>query len=196
MTDGPPPPPHTTASWSTQPDSTVPPPNSPTQPVGNDAQSAAYGPPPTVGPTPTITKPTAVLVAQVLMYVGGALALIGAVTTTVSTVGLWRRTDSDGLYGPGWWAFTIVSSAIPVGLWFWMAWANGKGWPWARIVATILFALAVVRTFSMALIIFQHMAAPIFVLATGVSLLIGAVSVLLLWVGTGSNEYFGRVNTP
>jgi hypothetical protein len=34
----------------------------------------------------------------------------------------------------------VVIGAIAVGLWLWMAWANGRGRNWARIVATVLFA--------------------------------------------------------
>jgi len=33
-----------------------------------------------------------------------------------------------------------VIGALAIGLWLWMAWANGKGKSWARIVATVLFA--------------------------------------------------------
>jgi len=35
----------------------------------------------------------------------------------------------------------VVIGAIAIGLWLWMAWANGRGKSWARIVATVLFAL-------------------------------------------------------
>jgi len=34
----------------------------------------------------------------------------------------------------------VVIGALAIGLWLWMAWANGKGRSWARIVATVLFA--------------------------------------------------------
>lgn len=35
----------------------------------------------------------------------------------------------------------IVSAVIGVGLWLLMAWANGKGMSWARIVSSVLFAV-------------------------------------------------------
>jgi len=34
----------------------------------------------------------------------------------------------------------VVIGAIAIGLWLWMAWANGRGRNWARIIATVLFA--------------------------------------------------------
>ena len=38
-------------------------------------------------------------------------------------------------------ALAVVIGAVAVGLWVWMAWANGRGRSWARIVASVLFAL-------------------------------------------------------
>jgi hypothetical protein len=36
-------------------------------------------------------------------------------------------------------ALIVVLGIIGVGLWLWMAWANGRGRSWARIVAAVLF---------------------------------------------------------
>ena len=36
----------------------------------------------------------------------------------------------------------IVSGLVGIGLWLWMARANGRGKSWARIVSTVLFCLA------------------------------------------------------
>ena len=35
----------------------------------------------------------------------------------------------------------VVAGVIGILLWVWMAWANNKGRNWARMVATVLFAL-------------------------------------------------------
>jgi hypothetical protein len=36
----------------------------------------------------------------------------------------------------------VVSGLVGIGLWLWMARANGRGKSWARIVSTVLFCLA------------------------------------------------------
>jgi hypothetical protein len=36
-------------------------------------------------------------------------------------------------------AVIVILGIIGVGLWLWMAWANGRGRSWARIVAAVLF---------------------------------------------------------
>ena len=59
---------------------------------------------------------------------------------------------SPGRFGsdqgwPRWTIFVIVAvvlGAIGIALWLFMAWANGKGKSWARIVATVLAALYIV----------------------------------------------------
>jgi hypothetical protein len=35
----------------------------------------------------------------------------------------------------------VLLDLLVIGLWVWMAWANRRGRPWARIVATVLFGL-------------------------------------------------------
>ena len=46
-------------------------------------------------------------------------------------------------------AVIVVIGAIGVGLWLWMAWANGRGKNWARIVATVLFAFNTLNLLSL-----------------------------------------------
>jgi hypothetical protein len=41
---------------------------------------------------------------------------------------------------------TVVSGLIGVGLWLWMAWANGHGKSWARILSSVFFAIATLNT--------------------------------------------------
>jgi hypothetical protein len=113
-----------------------------------------YQPYPTGGegpvPQPDAPAPQQVQTAVKLMYAGAALSAIEIILGLV-TIGSLRSaihsaypnyTDSQihtaevvGI------ASAIVIGAIAVGLWLWMAWANGRGRSWARIVATVLFAL-------------------------------------------------------
>jgi hypothetical protein len=39
-------------------------------------------------------------------------------------------------------ATVVISGLIGIGLWIWMARANGAGRPWARVVATVLFGIS------------------------------------------------------
>jgi hypothetical protein len=68
----------------------------------------------------------------------------------------------------------VVALIIGVLLWVWMAWANGKGSSWARIVATVLFAV------NTLLLIFLARAASTAIFA-GLSWIIGGVATVLLW---------------
>jgi hypothetical protein len=45
-------------------------------------------------------------------------------------------------------ALAVVSGVIGVALWLWMARKNGEGKSWARILSTVLFALATVDLFG------------------------------------------------
>lgn len=82
-------------------------------------------------------------------------------------------------------AISTVIGLVYVGLWLWMASANGKGKSWARITGTVFFGISAL--------------ALLFVLVTGggiakvlevISFLLGAGTVYLLWAGKGANEYF------
>ncbi len=70
--------------------------------------------------------------------------------------------------------FLVVALIIGVLLWVWMAWANGKGSSWARIVATVLFAL---NTLSL-IFVARAASTAIFV---GLSWIIGLAAIVLLW---------------
>jgi hypothetical protein len=79
----------------------------------------------------------------------------------------------------------VVLGAIAVGLWLWMAWANGKGKNWARIVATVLFAL---NTLQLLTLIGRPHAAISLVFGLLVWL-IGLGAMFFLWQ-RDSTEYF------
>jgi hypothetical protein len=113
-----------------------------------------YQPYPTGGQAPVAPPeapaPQPVLNAVKLMYAGAALSAI-EIIIGLTTIGSLRSairsaypnyTDSQvhtaevaGI------AIAVVIGLIAIGLWLWMAWANGRGRNWARIVATVLFAL-------------------------------------------------------
>lgn len=87
--------------------------------------------------------------AVFMMYAGAAISLVSLVvslTTTGSLKGAIRShyphyttTQVNHLYNQII-AAAIVSAVIGIALWLFMAWANGKGMSWARIVSCVLFA--------------------------------------------------------
>jgi hypothetical protein len=80
-----------------------------------------------------------------------------------------------------------VFGLVVIALWLWMAWANGRGRNWARILSTVLFGLATLQlrgTFTQPV---SHAGSGATVLYYGVAVLFvaawlaGAAAVWLLW---------------
>jgi hypothetical protein len=99
-----------------------------------------------------VEQPSTVRTAVRLMWVGAALTLLSLFTTVLVTDemrDLVRENDPslsssevDSLVSAAV-AFGVVFGLGVVGLWLWMASANGKGKKWARVVATVLGSLNV-----------------------------------------------------
>jgi hypothetical protein len=103
-----------------------------------------------------VERPASIAQAVKLMYVGAALSLLGIIVTLLekdairdsvrnSSAGKTMTPDQlDSAVTLGM-VSGIVAGLIGVGLWLWMASANGKGRKWARIVATVFFAFSVLN---------------------------------------------------
>lgn len=108
-------------------------------------------------PHPTATanqvdQPPAIRLAVRLMWLGALVTVLGSLSVFFQTDTLRDRlrdndstlTKSDldaavtAIIG-----FTVVVGVIVVALWLWMAYANGQGKSWARVVATVLGVLNV-----------------------------------------------------
>lgn len=72
-------------------------------------------------------------------------------------------------------AALVAAGIISILLWVWMAWANNRGRNWARIVATVLFAL---DTISFILSISRASVSIIFL---ALEWLVGLVAIVFLW---------------
>lgn len=72
-------------------------------------------------------------------------------------------------------AVLVIVLIVGVLLWVWMAWANGKGAGWARIVATVLFVLNTLY------LVFVASHAAITAIFVGLSWIIGLVVIVMLW---------------
>ena len=105
------------------------------------------GPPP-VEDYQAATAPQSVLTAVRLMYAGAALSAIETIVAVV-TVGSLKTAilsknhtlTSTQIHATEVFivAAAVIGGVIGIALWLWMAWANGKGKNWARILSTVFF---------------------------------------------------------
>ncbi|WP_030528509.1 hypothetical protein [Phycicoccus jejuensis] len=170
-------------------------------PYGAPPPAPAYGYAPQAGP---VTRPKSMDTAVMLMRVGAVLSLVSLVLSFVFAGDI-REQATQALQDSGQTVDqTLVDSAVTIGiavavvfgllgagLWLLMAWANGKGKSWARITASILFALSFV-TFLIGL------AQPTPLLSrvlSIVSIALGGYIVYLLW-RKESSEFYAASNAP
>lgn len=168
--------------------------SSPGSSPGSHPGSSQWGynlPPPPQRPGP----PPSVRSAVKAMYVGAALSglsvLLAAAGRSVIRRAVLQRFPnySDAQlrtavnFGV---AFAVLVGLIGVGLWLWMAYANGKGEAWARILSTVFFGI---DTLALA---FNFLAASRTPLRTAGSVAVwavGLVAIVLLW-RPESSAYF------
>ena len=130
--------------------------------------------------------PASVLTAVKLMYAGAAISLISLIislTDISGTKAAIRRarpsltvTQVNQLNGfiIG---LAIISGLVGIGLWLWMARANGQGRNWARILSTVLFGLATLDLFG----VFSQPKTALGLVFPVLTWLVGAGAVFLLW---------------
>ena len=96
---------------------------------------------------------TTVRTAVRLMYAGAAVTTVSLIAAIISVAFVGRGAASLRVLGRS----QPLSVAIPVGivsglvliaLWLWMAWANGQGRNWARILSTAVVGLATLQLFG------------------------------------------------
>lgn len=140
-------------------------------------------------------QPPSLRYAVYLMYVGAGVALLGVVTA-LSLYGKIKteifnreQTNSHQIRAPynvaelhrianGSFVILIVAGVICVLLWLWMAWANNRASGWARIAASVLFALITVEAAV------SRSEAPVPLISVGFIVLewvVGLGAVVLLW---------------
>jgi hypothetical protein len=112
-----------------------------------------YEPYPASGPAQEpeqIQPPRSVLNAVKLMYAGAALEVLAVIIALV-TIGSLKSAilTRHPAYTPvqlhraeaARTVPLVIGGLIAIGLWLWMAWANGKGRSWARIVSAVFFGI-------------------------------------------------------
>jgi hypothetical protein len=130
-----------------------------------------------------------VFAAVRLMYVGAVVELCTLITV-VATLGSLRSAvlQRDPDYTAAQWHAEVTGHIVPlevcaslaIGVWLWMAWANGRGHRWARVVFAVFFGLT---TVSLLTGVAQGSAtyAPADLLAGGVLWLVALATVALIF---------------
>jgi hypothetical protein len=103
---------------------------------------------------PRPAAPAPVRTAVKLMYVGAAVSTITLIISLAIAIGDVKAAARGRWLGysltaarlshlqPFIIALVVASGLAVIGLWLWMARANGQGRNWARILSTVLFAVA------------------------------------------------------
>jgi hypothetical protein len=155
-------------------------------------------------PAAAVSQPPSIAMAVKLMYVGAVLSLLSALTALLmkdtvrsavekaSAKATKPMTSSEvdaavSLFV----TVAIITGIIAALLWIWMAMANGKGRKWARIVATVFFALSVLNTAGS---LVQHPPALSLILGI-VTVLLGAYVIYLLY-RPESTQYYEAQSAP
>jgi hypothetical protein len=153
-------------------------------------------------PTPAPQQPDSIALAVKLMYAGAAVSLLSSLVSLLTLGSLRdtieesvRETDPNASQSTldAAYAFGIVSvvvlSLISVALWLWMAWKNGQGRSWARIVATVFGVINVLFLLGS----FTQPGATTLSLTFGVILAVLGVAVLVLLWKRESSQYYDAV---
>jgi hypothetical protein len=129
-----------------------------------------------------------------LMCLGAVLTLADVVTVLVTLGGVRSAASHD--LGGGQWPivmltqvdFWVASAPIGAGVWLWLAWANGRGYHWARPAFVAFFCLlTMVLPFGLGRDALPYTGAD--VLATTVLWLVALAAMGLIFSGTASPYY-------
>jgi hypothetical protein len=161
--------------------------------------------PPDPGREPGRVLPPASVRGAVWHMRLGAVLTLGVSATVVATLGGVRSAAAYDPTAPRW-PIALLSHTVPVlataaagaGVWLWLAWANGRGYRWARVAFVALFGLLTAGLFfgfgegggedAM-----TYTSPDL--LATAVLWLVGLAATLLIFGQTASQYYRHRAAT-
>jgi hypothetical protein len=148
-----------------------------------------YQPYPASGPVPDpqpMAPPRSVLNAVRLMYAGAALELVAVIISVLTRANLKVAIlVRHPLYSPAQVHHAetaragplVIGGVIAIGLWLWMAWANGRGRNWARVLSAVFFGIS---TFDL-IISFALVHATVTMIVGVVIWLVGLGAIVLLF---------------
>jgi hypothetical protein len=144
---------------------------------------------------PATHRPRAVRAAVALMLAGAA-AELAALLTVIATLGSVRAAvaarDTAAPHALLVHQVAVIAGApVAVGLWLWLAWANGRGEDWARRVSVACFLL---MSLSVIGVLAQNAAAfaPASMIAAAVVWILGLSSVALIFTPAAGRYYRPR----
>jgi hypothetical protein len=170
-------------------------PPEPDQPYGSYPTAPAGG----HGAPSAPPQPSSIALAVKLMWAGAVLSLLSLLYSFTTFGGLKddlreqlmeddptvSQSTIDVAYAVGI-TFAVVFGLLGALLWAWMAWKNGQGRGWARVVATVLAALNLLGVlFSLATASTEPLAAVVSV----ITLVLAIVILVLLWRKESSAFY-------
>ena len=131
----------------------------------------------------------------------GAVLTLAALVTVLVTLGGVRSAAAHDLTGGQWptvmltqTGFWLASAPICAGVWLWLAWANGRGYHWARPAFVAFFcALTIVPFFGLGRDALPYTWAD--VIAATVLWLVALVVMVLIFSETASPYYQRRAAT-
>lgn len=171
---------------------------------GGDAFSAGQQPgqyPAAHEPEPE--RPQSVSTAVRLMQVGAGLSALGTIVS-IATIGSLKDSIADSMRDsdPNVSQSTIdaaysvaivagvIGGVLAVLLWLWMAWKNGQGRSWARVVATVFGGLNLLSTiFSLT----SPQADGLSISISLINLVLAGAILMFLW-RKESSEYYDAVS--
>jgi hypothetical protein len=140
---------------------------------------------------PAAPRPRAVRAAVTLMLAGAATEL-AALVVVILTLGSVRAAAARGSASAqavlAHQVLVLAGAPVAIGVWLWLAWANGKGEDWARPLSAACFGLL---TLSVLYALSQHAAAyvPASMIAAAVVWAIGLASVVLICTPAACRYY-------
>jgi hypothetical protein len=141
---------------------------------------------------PAAPRPRTVRAAVKLMLAGAAAELAALVTVLVTSGAV--RAAVAARYPAAEDSVTVhqvtmlVGAPVAIGMWLWLAWANGRGEDWARMVSGACFGLLTLAVLAQ---LSQHAAtyAPAGMIAAAIVWAIGLVSVVLIFTPAAGRYY-------
>lgn len=186
---------------------TPPPPPDPNEPPRESSYPVYPGtpadePPRESGRVVSAARPSSIRLAVRLMWAGAVLSVVSLIVMFATLDSLksdirdsLRKSDAnytqsslDAAYAVAI-GGAVFAALVGVGLWLWMAWKNGEGRSWARVVATVLAGinlLSTIYTLTAGRSTGASMAIAV------VNLVLAAVILVLLWRKESSDFYAER----
>jgi hypothetical protein len=130
---------------------------------------------------PAAARPRAVRAAVTLMLAGAA-AEVAVVLTMIVTAGRFKAALAVHL------GIDLAAAPVVIGIWLWLAWANGRGQDWARMISAASFGVITLSILG-ALANNSAAFAPADLIAAGAEWFVGLSSLALIFTPAACRYY-------